>query len=510
MARLVVRDGDVRLRQQVVAGQVSGAEQPGHGQHQEQAGQAAGRSRRLRFRTAGGGGQRRLVVGRGVGDLRPDCGGRRAALARARVGDHILLPVGPHRALRAGRPGALPAGRIVGGIEQGGWRDLTKCASTLGIGLEQRIERGGALVALAGAAGGRQHRGQAGVQAIDAVEDAAQRILDGAQHAVGHLLGLPALGELIAHQLLERIEALRVDAGRGDGQALHHPVRGPVGGRLDERFDGLIAEAGRLGLAAKLVETLGQLAQAVVDGVDALELPARLLQIGVEAADLGLDLLEVVAIQAPGDVLEGNRQAPLQLLHADTKRAHRLVGVDAGDGALQALGDVGQPALEPGTTHAAAHTAAGAGRSRCPAAIVRWPAGRAALAPLRLALLVGPRQRFRRLLVPGPARRPTAGRRGADVWIWKTTSRSLWARVCGNANALTSGVPQGVIEAARRRLRSGRQRRAQCCLGRGHQLESSWPKVAIRRKVSVKCKQAAQWAHFRFAGRSRMAAETAH
>ena len=232
-----------------------------------------------------------------------------------------------------------------------------------------------------------------------------------------------------------------------------------------------------------LVEALGQLAQAVVDGIDALELPARLLQMGVEAADLGLDLLEVVALQAPGDVLEGNRQAPFQFLHAHAKGADRLVGIDAGDGPLQTVGDIGEPALQPGTAHAAA----GDGRrGRWPASIVRQAGGPSGFRATQ------PRSPRRPASAPRPSRRSQGsvarlrGGGGAPTFgLGRRHLGPLWARVMRGTRSRPAshrgrskriGVGFG---------RAG-ERRAQCCLGRGHQLESSWSKVAIRRKVSVK------------------------
>ena len=210
-----------------------------------------------------------------------------------------------------------------------------------------------------------------------------------------------------------------------------------------------VAEAGRLRQAAMLVEPLGQLAQAVVDGIDALDLAARLLQMGVEAADLRLDLLEVVALEAPGDVLEGDHQALLQLLDADAERAGRLVGVDAGDGALQAVGDVDQAALQPG----AADAVSGSAARRGPAAIVGRTAGR------RGSRATPPRFPRR----PGSAPRPTSRSQGLSARLrlggsppfrfGRRHAQSLWARG-DERNALTSGGPQ-VIEGRSKRIGVG-------------------------------------------------------
>jgi hypothetical protein len=238
---------------------------------------------------------------------------------------------------------------------------------------------------------------------------------------------------------------------------LHQAISGAIGCRLDERFDGLVAEPGGLRQVPVFVEALGQLAQARVDGVDPLDVAARMLQMRVEAADLCLDLLEIVTLQAPRHILEGDGQTLLQLLDARAERACRFVGVDARNRALQPVGDVDQAALQPGT----ADIAALVGRWS-PAAIMRRSPGRAGLAPLRLAFLVGLGQRLGRLAVPWTFARLRGG--SPPFGFGRRHVPVLGPEVCAQRAHVRRSPDLGAIEATRDRLRSGRLRRAQILL----------------------------------------------
>ena len=123
-----------------------------------------------------------------------------------------------------------------------------------------------------------------------------------------------------------------------------------LGGGVDERHDGVLAQGG--GVCARPLlrpfECARQLAQLPVHRVETRELLADRLEVLRQLHDVRVDELQSRAVGAQRHVAERAVESPLEQVEAPIQGGKRRCRVDVRQRALQQGGDVGKARLEPG------------------------------------------------------------------------------------------------------------------------------------------------------------------
>ena len=372
--------------------------------------------------------------------------GRRACGCR-RLGRGLRLQLGPHARTRSapgasGWPRLLPrrgrrppapafflAGEqrgVVGRIEHRLGRLLPEDAGAGCIGLGQAIALGVHAV-LAGriAVRGRVGRRAGCLHRIDPVEDADESLLDGVEHAGSGFLAPAPLADIVLQQALEGVDALAALRFRRGcccgGQGCGEPTGSALGGRIDHGGDGIVAQPD--GLRPRplhvLLEGARELAQLLVDGIEAGELPAGSFEVPRQPLDVLLDQLEPRAAEAHRHVVEQAIETTFQPIEASIDGGQRLGWVAIGQRLLQQRGDAGKARLQPGLIvggRQGPEQAPAAVQARpAPAAAAYWTPARASIAGGRTPRPVPSR---RRGSAPRPTGRPKARRhRLPSPWV---------------------------------------------------------------------------------------------
>ena len=188
---------------------------------------------------------------------------------------------------------------------------------------------------------GRVHR-------LDAVDDANECVLDGAENAGAGLLAAAPLGDVVLQHLLEAVDAPLAACIRR--HRCGEPACCALGGGVDERHDGVLAQRG--GVCARPLlrplERARQLAQLAVHRVETRELLAHRLEVLRQLHDMRVDELQSRVVGARGHVAERAVETPLEQVEAPIQGSKRRCRVDVSQRALQQGGDVGKARLEPG------------------------------------------------------------------------------------------------------------------------------------------------------------------
>ena len=167
-------------------------------------------------------------------------------------------------------------------------------------------------------------------------------------------LATAPLGDIVLHQPLERVDALAaLGLERGHSECRHgcrKPTCGALGSRVDQSGDGVVAQAG--GLRPRPLQLLlvdaHELAQLLVDGVEAGQLSPGGFEVPGQPLDVLLDQLQPSAAEAHRHILEQAVETILQSTEAPIEGGQGLGRVVVSERLLQLGGNIGETALQPG------------------------------------------------------------------------------------------------------------------------------------------------------------------